>query len=62
MGHLQGSSGVSFPVACEGPSQDVRVELLTSEYNGKELSFYVGIPGLSVCEALAGKGNSLAFL
>ena len=47
---------------CEGPSQYVHVELLKSEYNGKELSFYVGVPGLSVCEALAGKGNWLAFV
>ena len=47
---------------CEGPSQDIGVELLTSEYNGKEISLYVGVPGLSVCEALAGIGNWLALL
>ena len=47
---------------CEGPSQYIGVEPLTSEYNGKELSFYVGVPGLSVCKALAGISNWLVFL
>ena len=47
---------------CKWPSQYIGVELLTSEYNGKELSFYVCVPGLSVCEALAGICNWLALL
>ena len=47
---------------CKWPSQHVGVELLASEYDGKELSFYVCLPGLSVCEALAGVCNWLAIL
>ena len=47
---------------CKWLSQYIGVEPLTSEYNGKELSFYVCVPCLSVCEALAGICNWLAFL
>ena len=45
MYHLQ---GLVVTLNCELPPKHVGVEVLAGKYNGKEFSFNVGIPGLSV--------------
>ena len=43
----------------EAPSKQIRAEPLAGKHNDKKFPFDVGIPGLRIHEALAGKCNGL---
>ena len=46
----------------EAPSQELGAEMLVGKDHGQKFPLYVGIPGLHVREALAGKGNWLVII
>ena len=46
----------------ECPSIQIRMEFLTTIYDGQEFSLNVGVACLSVCEGFAGKCDGLSVL